>query len=120
MTIRDEIWGGDGAAISRALEEADPDLARYVQGFAYDEVMSRSGLDLKTRELLAITALVGLGAPNELATHLEGALRIGASEREVREAIIQTALFVGFPRALTAMKLLGKVLERRTGIEPPG
>jgi 4-carboxymuconolactone decarboxylase len=113
MTIRDEIWGEDGEAIAQALEEADPDLARYVQSFAYDEVMARPGLDARTRELLAITALTALGAPNELTTHIEGALRVGASEREVRETIIQAALFVGFPRALAAMKLLARVLRRR-------
>jgi 4-carboxymuconolactone decarboxylase len=119
MTIRDAIWGGDGEAIGRALEEADPDLARYVREFAYDEVMSRPGLDPRTRELLAITALVALGAPKELATHLEGALRVGASEGEVRETIIQAALFAGFPRAVTAMKMFARALHRRADAEPP-
>ena len=119
MTIRGRIWGEDAEAIERTLEETDADLARYVREFAYEEVMARPGLDLKTRELAAVTALVALGAPKELATHLEGALRVGASETEVRETIIQAALFVGFPRALAAMKLLAAVLHRRGGAEPP-
>ena len=70
-------------------------------------------LEALTRELLAITALIALGSPKELATHLEGALRVGATEREVREAILQSALFLGFPRALAAMKLFQKVLKGR-------
>lgn len=50
----------------------DEDLFRYIRDFAYEEVLARPGLDLKTRELLAITALIALGSPKELATHLEG------------------------------------------------
>lgn len=114
MTIRERIWGEDFAAIERALEEADPDLARYVREFAYEEVMAREGLDLKTRELLAVAMLIALGNPPELATHLEGALNLGAGERELRETIIHAALYAGFPRALGAIRVLQKVLLRRS------
>ncbi|MEP0775152.1 MAG: carboxymuconolactone decarboxylase family protein [Acidobacteriota bacterium] len=121
MTVRERIWGERAAAIERALAEADPDLARYVVEFAYEEVMARPGLDLKARELQAISLLIALGSPPELATHLEGALRVGASEREVRETIIHAALYVGFPRALAAMKAFAQVLARRRadGGTPP-
>jgi len=119
MTVREKIWGEKAAAIEETLAAADADLYRYVRDFAYEEVMARPGLELKTRELCAITALVALGAPKELATHLEGALRVGASETEVREAILQSALFVGFPRAIAAMKALAAVLRARTAGEPP-
>lgn len=113
VTVRERIWGERAAAIERALAEADPDLGRYVMEFAYEEVMARPGLDLKARELQAISLLIALGSPPELATHLEGALRVGASEREVRETIIHAALYVGFPRALAAMKAFAQVLARR-------
>jgi len=119
MSVRDKIWGDRAAAIEHTLAEVDGDLFRYVRDFAYEEVMARPGLDLKTRELCAVTALVALGAPRELATHLEGALRVGASEAEVREAIIQSALFVGFPRALAAMKAFATVVRARAAGEPP-
>lgn len=113
VTVRERIWGERAEAIERALAEADPDLARYVVEFAYEEVMARPGLDLKARELQAISLLIALGSPPELATHLEGAFNVGASEREVRETIIHAALYVGFPRALAAMKVLAKVLAQR-------
>ncbi|WP_022799133.1 carboxymuconolactone decarboxylase family protein [Thermus islandicus] len=113
MSVREALWGEKREAIEEALKQVDEDLFRYIRDFAYEEVLARPGLDLKTRELLAITALVALGSPKELATHLEGALRVGATEREVREAILQAALFLGFPRALAAMRLLQKVLQGR-------
>ncbi len=113
MSVREAIWGEKREAIEKSLQEADPDLFRYIRDFAYEEVLARPGLDLKTRELLAITALIALGSPKELATHLEGALRVGAREEEVRETILQSALFLGFPRALAAMKLFHKVLKGR-------
>jgi 4-carboxymuconolactone decarboxylase len=113
MSIRKAIWGDNFEPIEQSLTEVDPHLYAYIRDFAYEEVLARPGLDLKTRELLAITSLIGLGAPKELATHLEGALRNGASEQEVRETIIQSALFVGFPNALGAMKTFQALLRKR-------
>lgn len=113
MDVRVRIWGEQAAAIEEALAQADPDLARYVTQFAYEEVMARPGLDLKTRELQAIALLVALGSPPEITTHLHGALNVGACEREVRETIIHAALYVGFPRALAAMRLFAQVVQRR-------
>jgi len=111
MSVREKIWGEQASRIAEQLNEIDPDLSRYIQDFAYEEVMARPGLDLKTRELLAITALIALGNPDELKTHFRGALKNGASEREIRETIIHSALYLGFPRALGAMKVLAQVVK---------
>ncbi len=107
------IWGDDEEKIRKRLEGLDPDLARYIEAFAYREVLSREGLDLKTRELLAITALVGLGSPPELATHFKGALACGATEAEIRETLLQAALFFGFPRAIAAFERWRKFARER-------
>ncbi len=109
MSVRERIWGKNAAKIAELLDEIDPDLSSYIQQFAYEEVMARPGLDLKTRELLAITALIALGNPDELKTHIRGAMANGASEKEVRETIIHSALYLGFPRALGAMKVLARM-----------
>jgi len=113
MSVRKAIWGDSLEAIEQALTEVDPDLYAYIRDFAYEEVLARPGLDLKTRELLAITSLIGLGAPKELATHLQGALNNGATEQEIRETILQSALFVGFPHALGAMKRFQSLLRKQ-------
>jgi 4-carboxymuconolactone decarboxylase len=111
VSVRQAIWGEKYQAIDQTLEDTDPILHRWIADFAYEEVLARPGLDLKTRELLAITSLIALGNPKELATHLEGALRCGATPDELREVIRQSAIFLGFPRALGAMKMLQAILQ---------
>jgi 4-carboxymuconolactone decarboxylase len=110
VSARERIWGEDAAAIERKLAEADPDLADLIERVAYDEVFERPGLDLRTRELLAVALLTALGAERELPTHLRGALRCGASVVELRETIVHVAMFAGFPRALAAMRVLARHL----------
>ena len=117
MSIRKAIWGDSLESIEASLTEVDPDLYGYIRDFAYEGVLARPGLDLKTRELLAITSLTALGAPKEIATHIQGALNNGATEQEIRETIIQSALFVGFPNALGAMKILHSMLRKAKGEE---
>ncbi len=104
------IWGGQAERISAALAAADPDLGALVESVAYEDVFARGGLDLATRELIAIALLTAEGGVHDLPTHLRGALRVGASERQVRETIIHTAMFVGFPKALAAMRALQRFL----------
>lgn len=110
---REAIWGAQAERIAEALKRADPDLARLIQEVAYDDVLSRPGLDLRTRELIAVALLAALGATPELPTHLRGALRVGATESELRETLLTTAMFVGFPRALAAMRTLTEFLADR-------
>lgn len=115
---RAAIWGDQQQRIEAALASADPDLAALVGRVAYDEVFTRPGLSLRNRELLAVALLTAQGSVAELPTHLRGALRLGASERELREVLIHTAMFVGFPRALAAMRELERYLAKRSATFP--
>lgn len=107
------LWGAQEARIRARLEALDPTLARWVLDFTYGEVYARGGLDLKTRELLACAMLVAQGNPPELTTHLRGALRAGASEQEVREALLLAVPYLGFPRVLGAFEQLAKLLHKK-------
>ncbi|WP_045233439.1 carboxymuconolactone decarboxylase family protein [Deinococcus pimensis] len=102
MTVKDDLWGDQAGRIEARLRDLDPDLATYVLDFAYGEIYEREGLDLKTKELLACVMLLALGNPDELRTHLRGALRAGATEREVREALLFAIPYLGFPRVVGA------------------
>ena len=110
---REAIWGSQAGRIEASLAAADKDLADLVTRVVYDEVFARPGLDLRTRELVSVAVLTALGAEDELVTHLRGALLVGASEQELRETLIHTAIFVGFPRAIQAMRQLQKFLDQR-------
>lgn len=81
-------------------------------GHIYGEVWSRPGLDIKTRSLVTVAALVALDKPEEMRIHLKGALNIGWKREELREVFLQLAYYTGFPAALDAMRLLDEALNK--------
>ena len=112
---RDIIWGEAKRAIERRLTRLDPDLERYVREFAYGDIYARGVLEPKIQELLAVVMLIALGNPEELKTHLRGALLNGATELELREVLIFAIPYLGFPRVIGAFALLNTLLERPAG-----
>lgn len=108
-SVRVCIWGGKAGAIESALFALDPELTRLIVEVAYENVFAREGLALKTRELLAITALMSVGSEAELKTHRHGALNCGATVEEIKETILQAAMYLGFPKALAAMVVLKSI-----------
>ncbi|MFN3265603.1 MAG: carboxymuconolactone decarboxylase family protein [Deinococcales bacterium] len=113
---RAAIWGQHKEKITQRLQELDPDLERYVREFAYGTVYARGVLPAKTQELLAIVMLCALGNPGEMKTHLRGALINGASEAEVREALLFAIPYLGFPRVIGAFAYLQEVLQAKKNI----
>lgn len=85
-------------------------LGELVRNFAYGEVISREGLDLKTREMLTVAMLIVLGHEPELRIHLRGALNAGVSPQELEEIIIHTVPYNGFPTAINAKHILDDIL----------
>lgn len=118
-TARQAIFGSQEDRILERLSSLDPDLMAYIRDFAYDTVYERPGLDLKTKELLACVLLVSLGSPDELKTHLRGALRAGATEQEVREALLFCIPYLGFPRTVGAFAQLQSLVSVRNQKKSP-
>ena len=91
------------------------DLTRPLQQFATDycwgAIWTRPGLELKTRSLLNIAMLTALGKSDELRAHVRGALRNGATLDELREVLMQTAVYCGLPAALEAARLAQAAVE---------
>ena len=79
----ERLGGPDAAAPILAAADIAPDLVRFAIDFAFGEVLSRPGLDLKTRELCTIAALSALGYEPQLKWHVEAALYVGAQQAEV-------------------------------------
>ncbi|GGL66987.1 4-carboxymuconolactone decarboxylase [Deinococcus aerolatus] len=105
------IFGSQHDRILERLQGLDPALAAHIQDFAYDTVYEQSALDLKTQELIACALLVSLGSPPELRTHLRGALNAGATEQEVRGALMMCVPYLGFPRAVAGFEALKSHLD---------
>ena len=109
-----EVDGEAGERVMESLKDIAPDLGRYVIEFAFGDVYSRPGLDLKSREIAAVAALAALGtATPQLKVHIHGALNVGLSRQEVVEIIIQMAVYAGFPAAINGMFAAKEVFQER-------
>jgi 4-carboxymuconolactone decarboxylase len=114
----DQIDGEAGQRVIDSLKDIAPDLGRYVIEFAFGEVFSRPGLDLKSREIATVAALTALGnATPQLKVHINAALNVGCTRQEIIEIIIQMAVYAGFPAALNGMFAAKEVFAER-GAEP--
>lgn len=90
--------------------EIAPDMRRYIVEFIAGDILSREGLDAKSRQLATVAMLAAMGtAGDEFKMHLGGALRLGWTRRELVEVLLQTAVFAGFPAALNALKWSAEV-----------
>ena len=77
-----------GEAIVSALDDVCPDLASMTIEWGFGEIVSRPGIDLKTRQLVTVASCVTLGhAQPQLRAHIEGALNVGATKEEIVEAL---------------------------------
>jgi alkylhydroperoxidase/carboxymuconolactone decarboxylase family protein YurZ len=86
LVVLEQLLGADAAAPIFAAADLSPDLVRFAIDFAFGEVLSRPGLDLKTQELCTVAALSALGHPlPQLKWHSDAALHVGALQVEVDE-----------------------------------
>lgn len=109
-----EIHGPVAKATVESLKDISPELGKFVTEFAFGDIYSRPGLDLKTRQMLTIASLVTLGhAPLQLKSHIKGALNVGCTKQEIVEVILQLAVYAGFPAAMNAMYAAKEVFKER-------
>jgi len=109
-----EIDGEQGERIVAGLADIAPDFARYLIEFPFGDIYARPGLDLKTREIATVAALTAMGtAPPQLKVHIHGALTVGCSRVELTGAIMQMAVFAGFPAALNGLAAAKAVFAER-------
>ncbi len=109
-TVRREVLGD--AHVDRSFAAAT-DLTREFQDFittyAWGGVWTRPGLDRRSRSMITLTALVSGGHHEELALHLRAARRNGLSWDEIKEVLLQTAIYCGVPAANTAFRIAQSV-----------
>ncbi|MCX5268310.1 alpha/beta fold hydrolase [Streptomyces sp. NBC_00199] len=115
LKVRREVLGD--AHVDRALSQAD-DFAGHFQEFvtryAWGEVWDRPGLDRRTRSCITLTALVAGGHLEELAVHTRAALRNGLTPDEIREVLLQAAVYCGLPAANGAFRVAQQVVLEET------
>ena len=110
MNIRKEIFGADvvDKRMSSAGEFGAP-LQRLINQYAYGEIWGREAIPRKMRSLLAIVMMCAANRPHELRIHLRGAIINGCTRDEIREALLQVAIYCGIPASLDAHNIAMEV-----------
>jgi len=100
--------------VFKELEDIAPDLGRLIVEFPYSEIYTRDGLDLKTRELATVAALTAMGnAEPQLKDHINAALNVENTPKEIIEVIIQMSVYAGFPAAINGVRAAKEVFKKR-------
>lgn len=114
LAVLDKLNSRSGERVLESLKDICPDMARMVIEFAYGDIWSRSGLDLRTRELITIASLVTQGfAKEQLNAHLHNALNAGCTPEEIVETIMQMSVYAGFPAALGGFEVAKDVFQEK-------
>jgi 3-oxoadipate enol-lactonase/4-carboxymuconolactone decarboxylase len=112
MRVRREVLGDEH--VDRAVERTTDftrDFQDLITRYAWGEIWTRPGLDRRTRSCITLTALVALGRDEELAMHVRAALRNGLSADEIKEVLLQCAIYCGVPAANAAFAVAQRVLD---------
>ena len=112
MRIRREVLGDEH--VDAAVEATTDDTADFqdlITRYAWGEIWGRPGLDRRTRSAITLMALVALNREHELAMHIRAALRNGLTREEIKEVLLQSAIYCGVPAANRAFAVFRKVME---------
>lgn len=111
LAVRKAVLGA--AHVDRAMSQAselDRDFQEYITRAAWGEIWARPGLPRHTRHLLTIAMLAALDRQEELGMHLRATANTGVSLAEIREVLMQVAVYAGVPAANSAFKTARRVL----------
>lgn len=112
LAVRREVLG-DSYVDQAAARTTDltRDFQTLVTEFAWGAIWTRPGLDRRSRSMITLTALIARGRDEELALHLRAALRNGLSRDEIKEVLLQTAVYCGVPDANAAFRIAQNVFD---------
>jgi 4-carboxymuconolactone decarboxylase len=110
MAMRRKVAGDK--AIDQAMKNADDfsmPMQELVTEYCWGAIWTRPDLDLRSRSILNIGMLAALNRPDELAGHIRGAITNGLTKAEIRECLLQVAVYVGMPAGLNSFKVARQV-----------
>lgn len=105
LEIRRAVLGAE--YVDKALASADDfsrPLQELVTQYCWGEIWGRPGLDRKTRSMINLAMITALNRPHELKLHVKAALRNGLTKDEIREVLLQVAIYCGVPAAVDAFR----------------
>ena len=110
LALRKKLFGE--ARVEQRMQAAGgfgQPLQDMINGYAYGDLWQRPGLSPKLRSLTMIAMMAAVGRPNELRVHLTGGLKNGCTAEEVREVLLQVALYCGLPLSIEAHNIAHEV-----------
>jgi 4-carboxymuconolactone decarboxylase len=110
--VRREVLGDD--YVDQAMERTSDftrEFQELIARYAWNDIWSRPGLDRRTRSVITLTALLALGHEEEFALHVRAAVRNGLSRDEIKEVLMQCAVYCGVPAANKGFRLASRVLD---------
>ena len=114
FAIQNPLYGDEIAqSLSGLPDNMGKDVSDFLTEVCFGDFYTRDGLDIKTRELLFIAALVTTGNSATLKSHIKGNLKAGNSKETITAAIIQCLPYVGFPNTIAALKTMKEVLNEK-------
>ncbi len=112
MTVRREVLGS--AHVDRTLQNRNSfneQFQEFITRYAWGEIWSRPGLSRHTRSLVTLALMVALNREEEFRMHIRAARNNGATEDEIQELLMHTAIYCGLPAANNAFQWAQSVLE---------
>jgi 3-oxoadipate enol-lactonase/4-carboxymuconolactone decarboxylase len=114
MEVRRQVLGDEHVDRATAsTTDFTRDFQELITEYAWGTIWTRPGLDRRSRSLITLTALVACGHHEELAMHVRAALTNGLTVDEIKETLLQTAIYCGVPAANTAFRIAQTVLEEQ-------
>ena len=114
MKVRREVLGDE--YVDRALANVDDftrEFQQMVTEHAWGDIWTRPGLAKKQRSLINLAMLAALNRPEEFELHFRGALKNGCTREEIKEVLLQIAVYCGMPAGVSAFRIARKVLAER-------
>jgi 4-carboxymuconolactone decarboxylase len=109
-----EVNGETGDRFLESLADIAPEMGHQVVAWAYGEIYSRPGLASRDRQLMTLGILTALGGCEpQLEIHVDASLNVGLEPWEIVEALLHSAVYCGFPKALNATAVAKKVFAER-------
>ena len=110
LKTRREVLGSEYVdnAIKNAGEFNMP-MQELVTEYCWNDIWNRPGLDRRSRSMINLSMLTALNRPHELKLHLKGAINNGLTKDEIREILMQTAIYCGVPAAIDSFRCAKEV-----------
>jgi 4-carboxymuconolactone decarboxylase len=110
LKVRSQLWGEEAA--KQRIEDFksfDEGFGRFLHEQLFGWIWTQPGLEMKTRSMITMAALMVLGRGPELRTHMRGALNLGVTPAQIKELIIHLSQYGGVPTAVEAIRAFREV-----------